>query len=406
MTRTTKTASSLRSGPGRDEMLLHAGAFLSSIGVLLVAPYLAVYLTRDIGWSATAAGFGVGLGFWFTRVAGLAGGWACRRVPPAVVMHGGNGLRIVGYLLFLDTHPALIVGGLVLTGAGAGLYFPAAKDLLIRVVPEPRQLRSLAIRNAAANLGTALGPLVGLVAFHADPRLMFGTAAGVFLALTLSQLSMRLGDGAPRHPATAAVPTMAFLRPLLLVAAADGVAAILLESAFPQVVASTGTDRMLTAMFLANSVAVILLQPVGLRLVSRSARLALPLGLLAVALGVLPFSLAAAGPAVWVCGVLLIAFAEVVVALWLDDRVRHLPHPASIYGRLSLFDGFGGLLGATVASWLTARTLGAADVLANALWVLAGGYVAAGTAVLLLRPRWADPTTSATPRDERKPATP
>ena len=56
-------------GMNREEVLLHAGAFLSSVGVLLVAPYLAVYLTRDLGWSNTAAGFVIGLSFCFTRAA-------------------------------------------------------------------------------------------------------------------------------------------------------------------------------------------------------------------------------------------------------------------------------------------------------------------------------------------------
>lgn len=388
------TSNVTRVGLGRDEALLHAGAFLSSVGVLLVAPYLAVYLTRDVGWSATAAGFVIGLSFWFTRVTGLAGGWACRRFRPLVVMHAGNALRIVGYLLLLRTDPPSLTAGLILTGSGAGLYFPAAKDLLIRVVRDPRQLRSLAIRNAAANFGVALGPLVGLAAFHADPRIMFAGAASVFGVLTLSQLTLRLGDGEPRHHGSARVPTMLSLRPLLLVAALDGSAAILLESSFPQVVAHLGKDGVLTALFLANSVAVIALQPLGLRVVTRAGRSALPLGGVAAGLGVLPFAVAGAGLVAWVGGVLLIAVAEVVVTLWLDDRVRHLPHPASVYGRLSLLDGFGGLAGATASSWLAARSVLAIDVFANALWVLAAGFLAAGILVAVLRPRWATPGTS------------
>ena len=140
-------------GMNREEVLLHAGAFLSSVGVLLVAPYLAVYLTRDLGWSNTAAGFVIGLSFCFTRAAALASGWLCRRVPALTVMHSGNALRIVGYLLLLRDDAASTTAALVLTGAGAGLYFPAAKELLLRVVPEERQLRSLAVRNGAANLG-------------------------------------------------------------------------------------------------------------------------------------------------------------------------------------------------------------------------------------------------------------
>lgn len=397
------TPTSAPAGLGRDEALLHAGAFLSSVGVLLVAPYLAVYLTRDIGWSATAAGFVIGLGFWFTRVAGLAGGWACRRVRPLVVMHVGNALRIAGYLLLLRTDPPSIAAGLVLTGTGGGLYFPAAKDLLIRVVSEPRQLRALAIRNAAANVGVALGPLVGLAAFHADPRIMFVGAAGVFLVLTLSQLTLRLGDGETRHPGSARVTTMLSLRPLLLVAAFNGSAAILLESSFPQVVAQGGQDGVLTALFLTNSVAVVMLQPLGLRVVTRAGGWALPLSGMAVGLGMLPFALAGAGLVAWIVGVLFIAVAEVVVTLWIDDRVRHLPHPATVYGRLSLFDGFGGLAGATASSWLAARSVLATDVFANALWVLAAGFLVAGVLVAVFRPRGVVPSTSVSRQHEGEP---
>lgn len=380
-------------GMNREEVLLHAGAFLSSVGVLLVAPYLAVYLTRDLGWSNTAAGFVIGLSFCFTRAAGLASGWLCRRVPALTVMHSGNALRIVGYLLLLRDDATSTTAALVLTGAGAGLYFPAAKELLLRVVPEERQLRSLAVRNGAANLGAALGPLAGLLALHYDPRLMFVAAAAVFLSLTLSQLTMA-GARSIAPPATGgAAPTLRLLRPLLVIAVVDGTAAILLESSLPQVVAGSGNNSALTFVFLANSIAVILLQPFALWTVGRGSRMVLPVAGAAMALGVLPFSLATSSVALWVGGAVAIAVAEVLVVLWLDDQVRHLPSPATAYGYLSLGDGLGGLGGATVSSWLVARTTGTGAVFANSLWVLAAGFLAAGALATVLPRHRAGPGT-------------
>ena len=94
-------------------------------------------------------------------------------------------------------------------------------------------------------------------------------------------------------------------------------------------------NSALTFVFLANSIAVILLQPFALWTVGRGRRMALPVAGAAMALGVLPFSLATSSVALWVGGAVAIAVAEVLVVLWLDDQVRHLPSPATAYGYLS-----------------------------------------------------------------------
>lgn len=121
--------------------------------------------------------------------------------------------------------------------------------------------------------------------------------------------------------------------------------------------------------------------------------MALPVAGAAMALGVLPFSLATSSVALWVGGAVAIAVAEVLVVLWLDDQVRHLPSPATAYGYLSLGDGLGGLAGATVSSWLVTTTTGTGAVFANSLWVLAAGFLAAGALATVLPRHRAGPGT-------------
>ena len=142
-------------------MVLLIAAFVSSVGVFLVVPYLGLYLRDTAGLSSATVGLLLGLNYWGTRVSGLAAGALVHRWGMRPVMLLGNLLRVAGYLLLLGDSLAQVTCAVLLIGIGAGVFFPVAKACLLRVVDEEHQLKAIAARNMCANTGVALGPCRG-----------------------------------------------------------------------------------------------------------------------------------------------------------------------------------------------------------------------------------------------------
>ncbi len=376
--------------------IILAGSFLSSMSAFLVAPYLMVFLTRDAHVAVGLAGTFIGLQYWLLRAGGLIADPFVRRYGHRAVMLWGGGLRIPGYLLMaLQTVPTIAVG-LCLVGLGGGLYFPPSKSFLIRLLPKEYQLTGLSVRNVTANVGVAIGPLIGtLGAQYFGLRGVVVSAALCFTALAilvrflpslaeLSEVSAKKEAGGGERPIAAVsgedspassgwrsfltlLPKERIVFALIPLSLLLGAFLTQMDTLLPEVLAYHSLDSWLGVAFTVNAICAVALQPIGLAAVRRSFLL---VGLLA-SLGSVGLFLSLIPQFISVGSIILAVFSltlvEVVASMAIDDAIRVLPQKrvTLAYGVQGLCDGIGGLFGspAIVALYAAADMAGKSLVL-------------------------------------------
>jgi MFS family permease len=158
-----------------------------NIGFYMLMPYLATYLTGQLGMAAWTAGLVLGLRNLSQQGMFLIGGTLADRLGYKPMIMAGCALRIVGFGLFaVSGAPVLLVTAAVLTGLAGALFNPAARAYVAHEAGE-RKVEAFALFNIFYQLGILIGPLVGvaLLAF-AFPAVCVA-AASVFAALTVLQ---------------------------------------------------------------------------------------------------------------------------------------------------------------------------------------------------------------------------
>jgi len=187
---------------------LLADSFASNFGFYLLMPVLAVYLTRDLHWSAWAAGLLLGMRqFAQQGLAPWGGAWGDRLgYRTAVVL--GMEIRAVGFILFGLVHSGLlVVAAALLSGLGGALFGPADAAALAVAVPEENRAQVFSQRVVFGNGGMVLGPVAGaylisvsFAAVSVAAGLMF-VLAGVFTAFYYPEEAVaprRVAAGAAR----------------------------------------------------------------------------------------------------------------------------------------------------------------------------------------------------------------
>ncbi|MFI9503651.1 MFS transporter [Nocardia sp. NPDC052566] len=363
-------------GPARTLLF---GAFLSSVGVFLVVPYLAIYLRDAAALAAATVGLLLGLNYWSTRVFGMAAGAVAHRWGMRRTMVAGNLLRAVGYLLLLGDSPARVTCAVLLIGAGAGVYFPVAKACLLHVVDDEHQLEAIAARNMCANAGVALGPLIGMLVFVHGPAGLFILAAAAFGVLNILLLPLRLPPNAGRTETAPAywrgTAALAVRRPVVLVIVATtllGLAIVQLDSTFPLLVSRGPSTWLAGALFLINALLVIVVQqPVAKVVATMGDRTSFGIGFALFAASFALLSVPESLWVLWLVAVGVFSVAEVSVSLSIDNRVRTqgADQATTIYGLAGIGDAFGGLAGAMLGASLAGTAQASAGW--SDYWVLA-----------------------------------
>jgi MFS family permease len=168
--------------------LLVVNQFGISVGFYMVLPFLAGYLTEDLGFGAALVGVVLGVRTLSQQGLFLLGGSAADRLGCRPMIIAGCGLRVLAFGLFaLTTTPAGILVATVLTGVAGAVFSPAVRTYLGHEAGE-RQAEAFAVYNVAAHVGTLIGPLLGAALLAVDFRLVAVVACAVFGVLTLAQV--------------------------------------------------------------------------------------------------------------------------------------------------------------------------------------------------------------------------
>jgi len=149
----------------------------------MAIPLFAVYLSRQLGFSAAEVGTVMSANLLATRLLPSLGGALADRFGAHLLVVAGVWVRaagLCGFLVFEGFLPLLLCASLV--GVGAALYDPAVSGVFAAQPPAVRP-RVFALHNLVLNLGVVVGPALGGAAALRSPQLPFFVSAIAFGAL-------------------------------------------------------------------------------------------------------------------------------------------------------------------------------------------------------------------------------
>ena len=198
-------------GLPREIWVLFAATLVNRAGTMAL-PFLVLYLTQRLGFSAVEAGLMLTLYGLGSLITVPLAGWLSDRIGPLRVMRVSLLASGVVLLLF----PAVGVGMLpaaVMLLAFASEGFRPASMAVYSVLVEPHQLKpAYALNRLAINVGMSIGPAVGgLLAVVSFPLLFWIDGATCLVSggiLALVQFRLPDAERAPQEPRSVS-PSMA-----------------------------------------------------------------------------------------------------------------------------------------------------------------------------------------------------
>src|SRR6202521_2426595 len=177
-------------GLPREIWLLFATNLVNRAG-MMVLPFLVLYLTRELGFSAARAGFVFAIYGATAILAGPISGKLSDRIGALPIMRAS--LVSSGFALLVFPFAksyAGVIGITILWAACAELFRPASLAAITHVVSPSQRRAAFALNRLAINLGMSIGPALGgflaTVSFHAMFAVDAVTTllAGTLLAVT------------------------------------------------------------------------------------------------------------------------------------------------------------------------------------------------------------------------------
>lgn len=172
---------------GRPAQVLFVNQAGINLGFSMLMPYLADHLAHGAGLALWLVGLILGVRNFSQQGLFLIGGTLADRLGYKPMIMIGCGLRVAGFGLFaLSTAVPVLIAGSALTGLAGALFNPAARAYLAHAEAD-RRVEAFAAFNVFYQAGIPVGPLLGLLLFQSDFRVVCLTAAAVFALLTALQ---------------------------------------------------------------------------------------------------------------------------------------------------------------------------------------------------------------------------
>lgn len=168
--------------------LLVINQFGINVGFYMLMPFLAAYMSGNLGYGAAVVGLVLGVRNLSQQGMFLLGGTAADRLGCRPMIIAGCALRVVSFGLFavFTTLPGLFAAA-ILTGLAGALFNPAVRTYLMHEAGE-RRAEVFAVFNVFQHAGTLVGPLLGAALLAVDFRVIALVACVAFAVLTGAQL--------------------------------------------------------------------------------------------------------------------------------------------------------------------------------------------------------------------------
>ena len=173
---------------------------------MMVLPFLVVYLTRELHFTAAQAGFAFALYGAAAIFAGPLSGWLSDRIGALPVMRVSlllSGLIVLVYPMARSITAVYVAT--IIWAACSELFRPASLAAITHVVSAEQRKSAYALNRLAINLGMSIGPALGGFLATVSFRSMFvvdgGTTILAALVLMLARWTASTG-GAALHPHT------------------------------------------------------------------------------------------------------------------------------------------------------------------------------------------------------------
>jgi predicted MFS family arabinose efflux permease len=349
------------SGLPRDVWLVSAIALVNRSGTM-VMPFLALYLTRRLGYPPSDAGALVGVYGAGSLIGAYGGGWLADRLGARPVMAWSLVLQGIGFFAIEPLRStAAIAVAFFAVGLVGEAFRPATSTALMLAAPPEKRPRAFALLRLAVNLGMGIGPTVGglLAATGYEWLFWIDGATCLGAAILLRFVSFGAMETQPIAP-TVRSPWRdgPFLT---LVAAQLGVCVIFFQliSSFPLTLAGVFglSEARIGATIAINASLIALFEMVAVHALERFP--ALPLcgigaALVGLGLGATPFapsySWVVVAVLIWTVGeVLNLPFVAIVAAQ------RAGPRMGSYMGLLNLSFSFGFVAAPLLGGWAYER---------------------------------------------------
>lgn len=162
------------------------GTVLTAVTGFMLRPFLVLYLYDKLGNSVLLPMLVVGLQPLVGMVMSVWGGQLTDRYgrkPLMLISLLIQTVSMAGFMFAQSVWQFAIFA--VLNGVGMSLFFPAANAQVADVVPLRQRAEVFALLHTALNLGSAIGPMLGLLVFKQSPALVFGIASAATLTYAL-----------------------------------------------------------------------------------------------------------------------------------------------------------------------------------------------------------------------------
>jgi MFS family permease len=172
--------------------LLVAGSGLMSLAISITVPFLAIFLSRELDMAPTTIGLLIGSSVFFSIFAGFLGGTLSDifgRTKVLLTSMLGVALSFVGF--YLGHEVALMFVFNATLALSTASFNPVGKALLSDLLPAGDRVRWFSYQYLVANVGFAVGPLVGVYLGFAGGRTAFLAAAmayGLYFVLLAGSL--------------------------------------------------------------------------------------------------------------------------------------------------------------------------------------------------------------------------
>ncbi|MGY0060577.1 MDR family MFS transporter [Streptomyces sp. LZ34] len=395
--RLTQAAKESVSGLPRAFWWLWTSTLVNRLGGF-VAPFLAMYLTVNRGYSATYAGLVGALYGLGGAVSALGAGVMTDRLgrrPTLLIAQSATAVS-VAVLGFVE-HPVAIASVTFLVGMATNGSRPAVQAMLADIVAPEDHVRAYSLNYWAINLGFAFSAAVaGLIAEHGYLALFLGEAMMTLLCAVV--VFVKLPESRPAREGTAGAAgarqpetglgTVLRDRSFMAVVALSFLVATLIQQGFVGLPVAMGASGLSSSDFglaiAVNGVLIVAVQIPVTRFIERHrepTRLLVGAALL-IGYG---FGLTAFAGSVWMYAL--------TVCVWTIGEIINTPIQMGLVARLSPTHGRGRYQGVYVLSWslaaLIAPLAGGAVIDrygADVLWAacaVVGTLAAAGYAALM-----------------------